>query len=141
MMCSNAVMRDTYRSRVQGLARAREKRLSKAIRASARDNRYRDLRPRGNFIRTSIHDKFSGSIKITTHLDHISHCKTACGTNWLNRWTYRVFIQNTRRDEILDQIKLRVCRPGAAQCRGTWFGLSGSLHAFRFPSRDPQWNA
>ena len=25
------------------------------------------------------------------HQDHISHCKTTCGTNWSNRWTYREF--------------------------------------------------
>ena len=30
-------------------------------------------------------------MKITTHLDYISHCKTASGTNWSCRWTYRVF--------------------------------------------------
>ena len=42
-------------------------------------------------IRTSIYDKYSGSMKITTHLDRISHCKTASGTNWSNGWTYRVF--------------------------------------------------
>ena len=43
-------------------------------------------------IQTSVCDKYSGSIKITTHLDHISHCETESGTNSLNRWTYRVFI-------------------------------------------------
>ena len=53
---------------------------------------------REDFIRTSICDKYSGSMKITTRLDHTSHCKTASGTNWSNRWTYRVFIINTRRD-------------------------------------------
>jgi len=37
-----------------------------------------DLR---NFIQTSVYDKYSGSIKITTHLDHISYCKTASGAN------------------------------------------------------------
>ena len=36
--------------------------------------------------------------RITTHLDHISHCKTTFGMNWSNRWTYRVFIINSRRD-------------------------------------------
>jgi len=51
-----------------------------------------------DFIRTSIYDKYSGSTKITTHLDHVSYCKTASDTNWSNRWTYRVFIINTRRD-------------------------------------------
>ena len=38
---------------------------------------------------------WSSSGKLTTHLDHISHCKTASGTNWSNRWTYLVFIKNT----------------------------------------------
>jgi len=47
-------------------------------------------------IRMSICDKYSGSIKITTHLDHISHCKEISGTNLSNRWTYRLFIINTR---------------------------------------------
>ena len=40
-------------------------------------------------------------MKMTTHLDYISHCKTASGTNWSSRWTYRVFMKNTRRDEIV----------------------------------------
>ena len=48
--------------------------------------------------RTGVDDKYWGSTKITTHLDHISHCKTASGTNWSNRWTHRVFIKNARRD-------------------------------------------
>jgi len=47
---------------------------------------------------SALYDKYSGSMKITTHLDNISHCKTASGTNWSNRWVYRVFIINTRRD-------------------------------------------
>ena len=44
----------------------------------------------GNLIRTSIHYKYSGSMKTTAHMDHISHCKTTSGTDWSNRWTYRV---------------------------------------------------
>ena len=57
------------------------------------------VRPRTcNFIQTSIYEKYSGSMKITPHLDHIRHCKTASGTNWSNRWTYRVFMINTRRN-------------------------------------------
>ena len=28
---------------------------------------------------TSIYDKYSGSVNITTHPDHIGHCKTASG--------------------------------------------------------------
>jgi len=55
---------------------------------------------RANFIGASFYDKYSGLMKITTHLDYISHCKTASGTSWSNRWTYRVFIINTRFDEI-----------------------------------------
>jgi len=34
-------------------------------------------------------------MKITTHLDHISHCKT-----WSDRLTNRAFIINSRRNEI-----------------------------------------
>ena len=32
-------------------------------------------------------DKHSGSMKITTRMDHISHFKTASGTTWSNKWT------------------------------------------------------
>ena len=53
-----------------------------------------------DFIRTTIHDQYSHSMKITTRLDQISDCKTASGTNWSNRWTYRVFFIDTRRDQI-----------------------------------------
>ena len=49
---------------------------------------------------TSIYDKYSSSMKMTSHLDHVSRCKAASGIDWSNRWTYRVFITNTRRDEI-----------------------------------------
>jgi len=45
-------------------------------------------------IRTSIHDIFLYSMKITTLMDYISHCKTAP----VNGWTHRVFIIHTRRD-------------------------------------------
>ena len=45
-----------------------------------------------DLVRTSIYDECSGSTKIPTHLDHISHCETAPGTNWSNICTYRVFI-------------------------------------------------
>ena len=40
------------------------------------------------------------ALKITTHLNHLSHCKTMSGTNWSNMWTYRVSIIITRRDWI-----------------------------------------
>ena len=39
-------------------------------------------------------------MQINTHLNHTSHYKTASGTNWSNRWTYRVHIRSTRRDSI-----------------------------------------
>ena len=63
------------------------------------------------FIRMSICDKYTGSMKVTTLLDHASHCKTASGTNWSSRWTYRVFIINTRRDLIT------VARAASESCR------------------------
>ena len=56
------------------------------------------LGPRVDFIRTNSYDKFSGSTKFTTHLDHISHGKTSPGTDWSNRCTNRVSIINTHRD-------------------------------------------
>jgi hypothetical protein len=51
----------------------------------------------GTVIPTTIYHEFSGSIKITTHLDHVSHRETTSGTNWWNRWTYLVFIIHDRR--------------------------------------------
>ena len=54
-----------------------------------------------DLIWTSVYDKCSGSMKITTHLDHISHYTTASDTIWAKRWTYRIFGINTRRDEIV----------------------------------------
>ena len=47
---------------------------------------------------TSIYDKYSGSMKLTAQLDHISHCKTASGTKRPNKWTYRVSVMNTGLD-------------------------------------------
>ena len=60
-----------------------------------------------NFTRTNIYDKYSGWMKISTHLDHVSHRKTAYGTNWSNGWTYRVHIKNTRRDWISPRDEFR----------------------------------
>ena len=54
-----------------------------------------------DFVRTSTSGKHSDSVKIITHLDHISHCKTASGRNRSNRRTYRVSIMNARCVEIL----------------------------------------
>ena len=49
----------------------------------------------------------SGLMKITTHPDHMSHCDTPSGTNWSNRWTYRVFIINTHKTVIHDRCSRR----------------------------------
>ena len=64
--------------------------------------------PGSDLARTSIYDKFSGLMKVDTHLDHISRCKAAFGTNCSNKWTYRVFIVKTRRDEVLlDEVQVK----------------------------------
>ena len=56
-----------------------------------------------DLIRTSICDKYSGSMKITTHLDDICHGQYSPVTNWLKRWTNQIFIVNTRRDYIIEK--------------------------------------
>ena len=43
---------------------------------------------------TESYDKCSGSMKITTRLDHISRCKASPGTNRLNGWTKRSVFMN-----------------------------------------------
>ena len=45
-------------------------------------------------------DKYSISMKISTHLDYTSHYQTSFGTNWSKLLTFRVFIIDTNRDEI-----------------------------------------
>ena len=60
--------------------------------------RLRDRRGQGDLIRTIVYDKYSGSMKITTHLDHTSHFKIVSGTKWSSRWTYPTFTINTHRD-------------------------------------------
>ena len=45
-----------------------------------------------------LNENYSGSMKITTHLDHISDCKTSSGTNVSSIWTYWVFIMHTHRN-------------------------------------------
>ena len=51
-----------------------------------------------DLIRMSFYDAYTGSMKFTTQLDDISHCKITSGTNWSDRRTYRVRIIHTRRD-------------------------------------------
>ena len=60
----------------------------------------------------SIHEKHSGSMKVTTHLDHIRHCKAPSGTSWSNTRTFRVFIINTRSYEITRQSLFRAVVDG-----------------------------
>ena len=60
-----------------------------------------DGRLRGRHLTwTNIHDRYSGPIKISTHLDHLSNHKTASDTNWSNTWTHPAFIISPRRDGI-----------------------------------------
>ena len=48
-----------------------------------------------------VHATAAGEpIYTTTHRDHSGHFITTSGTNWSNRWTYRVFIMDSRRDSI-----------------------------------------
>ena len=47
---------------------------------------------------TSVHDKYSASTKITSQLDHVSHCELASGTNWSDGGTLGVSTTNTNRD-------------------------------------------
>ena len=52
-------------------------------------------------------------LKNTTHLDHISHSKAASGTNWSNRWTYRVFTINPRDTHFqVEQLKVALSKSG-----------------------------
>ena len=48
-----------------------------------------------DFIRTGIYDQYSGSMKISPHLEHTSRCQTAPGTDWSDRWTWQLLISNT----------------------------------------------
>ena len=63
-----------------------------------------------NLIRTSVDDKYSGSMKITTHLRHISHCKTYSCMHWSNRWdlpsTYYKFSPRLNLRKIIDDFLL-----------------------------------
>ena len=91
-------------------------------------------------------DEYSGSIKYTTHLDHMSHGETASGTNWSNKWTYREY---TRCDEIsrFSNLKFRGQDRAGGAARGfvcetaqlapprlhLGFGLRVLRFAFRVP--------
>ena len=79
-------------------------RTCSVVRCQKRDSITRKQGARGSHpfqhplpIQASIYDKYSGSMKITTHLDPIRRRKTASGIDWLNRWTYRVFNGLSRR--------------------------------------------
>ena len=75
-----------------------------------------------NLIWTSFYDEHSGSMTITSHLDHISHCKTTVsGTTWSNRWTHRVHIIDAGCDYDMNpvdpSIRPRLNRPRRSPCR------------------------
>ena len=92
-------MRKCARERERGRERerVREKKAAEADAALALAAAA-TLLPGAYFIRACIYDQYSGSMQFTTHLDHIGHCTTTSGKDRSNRWTYRVFIMNTRCD-------------------------------------------
>ena len=53
-----------------------------------------------NLIQTSIHDKYSNSMKTTTHLYHIAYFKGTPGQKCSNGWTNRMCFTNTRQQQI-----------------------------------------
>ena len=65
-------------------------------RGAAKTKEGKVVRCAPSLIPTTIYYKHPGSIKFATHLDRLSHCETTSGTSWLNRWTFRIFIINTR---------------------------------------------
>jgi len=75
-----------------------------------------------------------GSMKSTTHLDHISRCETMSGTYWSNRWTYRVLMTNIRRD----WIKTRSADPSAhlQYLQKVLIGERGTPVGFGFDDRE-----
>ena len=80
-----------------------------------------DVRHRGDcdLTRTSKYDEYWDSMKITTRLDRVSLRKTASGTDFSNRWTYRVsIVSGGRRGD--------GGRGGAAQGAGDAAGAGGS---------------
>ena len=67
------------------MVRTRDETKGLAIEAAALERVWNMQRVRvQNLVRRSIYNEYSGSIKIATHLDHISHCKASSGSNWSN---------------------------------------------------------
>ena len=56
--------------------------LHQCMRRCNHESSNRSMRPPADLIRTSVLTKDSGSMKITTHLDHISHCKIILVIIW-----------------------------------------------------------
>jgi len=60
-------------------------------------------------------------MQISTHLNHIVTVSATFGTNWSTRWSSRVFIINTSRDENSDQsIACARFRGGARESLPNW---------------------
>ena len=88
-----------------------------------------------DLIRTSIYEKYLSLMQITTHLDHITHCKTAFGTNWSNRRTYRVFIINTHPiRSAVERIWQIHDSPGQIPALGFWQKSLNPLECFHHGS-------
>ena len=97
-----------------------------------------------HFNRISVYDKYSGATKFTTHLDHISHCKTTSGATRSKRWTHRAFLKNTHRDCVADlsgqwQEWLKSAVAHVHQCPIRYYGLycfamTRVLRVLRIPS-------
>ena len=95
-------------------------------------------------IRTSIYNKYFGTktsthldekihtTKNSTHLDHISHCNIASGTNWSNRWTYRVFY-----DENLPRLRYIAAFNGLGVARTRWNPVQPHCERKRTSGREP----
>ena len=82
-----------------------------------------------NLIRISLDDKYSGSMKINTHLDHMSRCKSASVTNWSSRW---IAMRSGYRSRVWSAVFGIQCLGfGLPPRRHT--GLPGSGHHSRVP--------
>ena len=85
-----------------------------------------------NLTRTIIYDRYSGSMIMTSHLDHVSHCTAALRTNWSNRRAIREIVIGTDRDSIRVRIPWSCSwtlhpppfRPGGDPGANGWFSQS-----------------
>ena len=62
-----------------GDTREQDGNLRAEARILPRVSHLQEYETENNLTRTSIYDKYKGAKKMTTHLDHISHCKASHG--------------------------------------------------------------